>query len=56
MTASLTIQDMIEVLDGSDRMGMPVDVPEGSRYVQLSETLVQEMANSLRCLLDVLGV
>jgi hypothetical protein len=45
-----------DVLDGADRMGMPVDIPEGMRYIQISDTLAVEMANSLRCLLGVLGI
>lgn len=52
--ASMTIQDIIEVLAGADRMGMPLNIPEGSRFLQISDTLAQEIVNSLKCLLDVL--
>jgi hypothetical protein len=34
---------IIEVLRNADRIGKDVDEPEGSRYIQLSETLVREL-------------
>lgn len=40
---NLMIEDVLDVLKHTDRMGTDVDEPEGSRYIQLSETLVQEM-------------
>ena len=39
--------DIIEVLSLSNRSGSDVDEPEGSRFIQLSDTLVRDMVVSL---------
>ncbi len=39
----MTLTDVWEVLQYAERTGADTDVPEGSRVVALSETLVNEM-------------
>jgi hypothetical protein len=43
----LTLDDCIEILGQSTRSGMEIDMPEGSRYVQISSTLAYLMAECL---------
>jgi len=43
-----SIQDVIRVLEDAARLGEDVDEPEGARYIQISETLVNEMLKALR--------
>jgi hypothetical protein len=42
------IADVITVLESAERLGAAEDVPEGSRVIQLSETLVNQMLDALR--------
>ena len=42
------IQKLIEVFESADRIGAERDVPEGVRYVQISETAVIEILAILR--------
>jgi hypothetical protein len=43
-----SIGDVIGVLEQATRQGTEKDEPEGSRYITLSDTLVQEMIMALR--------
>ncbi len=44
----MEIKDVIEMLEtGLKRMGSDKDIPEGSRYIQISDTLVKEMVEVL---------
>jgi hypothetical protein len=43
----MTMDEVLSILKDSERMGMPVDQPEGSQYIQLSDTLVRHMINTL---------
>jgi hypothetical protein len=49
---SLSPQDYLgqlaRELDRAPRQGQPVDDPEGTRFVTLSDTLAQEIAHQLR--------
>ena len=48
-----SIQEVVRVLEEAERLGEDVDEPEGSRYIQISETLVNEMLAVLRCSVKV---
>ena len=39
---------MAELLEKAPRMGTDEDEPEGSRYIQMSDTLAREIANGIR--------
>jgi hypothetical protein len=43
-----SIQQVIEALEGATRLGAETDEPEGSRYIQISDTLAFEMVKALR--------
>lgn len=43
-----TINNIIKVLDNSARIGDPVDMPEGSRYIQISHTLANKLSKELK--------
>ncbi len=43
----LTTPEVIQILHKAERAGAETDEPEGSRYIQLSETLVLQMVASL---------
>lgn len=43
-----SLEHVITVLEGAPRIGKEKDEPEGSRYIQLTETLVNEMLAVLR--------
>ena len=38
---------VLMVLKTAVRVGAPLDVPEGARYIQISDTLAQEMIEAL---------
>jgi hypothetical protein len=40
-----SLQDVLSALRGAKRMGADEDVPEGARYITLSDSLVQKMAS-----------
>lgn len=42
-----TIDDVIQVLRETKRVGSLIDLPEGTRYIQISETLLDEMIEAL---------
>jgi len=39
----MNIQNIIEILKQAPRIGTETDIPEGNRYVQISETLINEI-------------
>lgn len=43
----LSLAEIIQMLSTADRSGMPTDDPEGTRYVQLSDTLTRQITASL---------
>ena len=43
----MTLQDIIDCLRNAKRQGYPVDIPEGSRYIKISDTLASKMADYL---------
>jgi len=43
----MDLQDVREILLTAERSGADVDEPEGSRYIQISETLALQMARGL---------
>lgn len=45
------INDVIHMLDDSNRLGDPVDMPEGSRYIQISHTLANKLSSQLKDIL-----
>ena len=46
-----TIRRAITVLRDAPRQGADRDEPEGSRYIQISDTLANELADQLRGLI-----
>lgn len=48
------IEIVIHVLRSTQRFGRRVDDPEGVRYIQISDTLANEMASGLEQLLNKL--
>ena len=46
----LTLQEMIEALQNVTFQGAATDSPEGSRYVNMSETLINQFVGSLQAL------
>jgi hypothetical protein len=44
----MDIDDVITILETAERQGSEADRPQGSRYIQLSETLVEQMLYALR--------
>lgn len=45
------LEIIADTLDNSDRQGSAVDMPEGSRYITLSDTLARKLSNDIRDLL-----
>lgn len=43
----MDVKDVREILLTAERMGAEVDAPEGARYIQISETLVNKMVEAL---------
>jgi len=43
-----SLKEVVKVLEDATRMGAETDEPEGARYIQISETLVDEMLMVLR--------
>lgn len=43
-----TIEDMINVLDKSIREGADIDMPEGARYITISDTLARQLSGRLK--------
>ena len=39
--------ELLELFKNAPRMGSGVDIPEGSRYIQVSDTLAKEIVESL---------
>lgn len=44
----MNIADVIEGLEQAERMGAEEDIPEGSRYIQISETLLLQIIETLK--------
>ena len=44
----LTLKAVIAVMKSARRIGGETDVPEGTRYIQISDTLAKQMAAALR--------
>lgn len=44
----MDLEDVIQALETAPRIGSQKDKPEGSRYIQISETLVKQMLAGLR--------
>ena len=44
----MSIAEIADVLEGAPRQGASVDVPEGVRYVVLSDTALNRIARELR--------
>ena len=42
------IDDVLKVLEGAERIGTSNDFPEGSRYIQISETLTTQMIEAIK--------
>lgn len=40
--------ELANLLDHAERLGNAEDVPEGTRYIQLSDTLARKIAQNLR--------
>ncbi len=43
----MDLTEIIKTLRIADRIGAEKDVPEGTRYIQLSDTLANEIADDL---------
>ncbi len=39
---------LADELDKAERLGMSADMPEGMRYIQISDTLARDIATTLR--------
>jgi len=48
----VNIKDIAQILRTASRMGAETDVPEGTRFIQLSETLVNQIARELESWID----
>ena len=46
--STLTKRDVAAILSATPRQGADTDEPEGARYIQLSETLVNQMVEALK--------
>jgi len=44
------LNELLQVLEGAIRQGTDNDIPEGSRYVQISDTLIKELCTKIRFL------
>lgn len=40
--------ELIELFEAAPRLGAETDMPEGARYIQISDTLAKRIAASLR--------
>lgn len=49
------LEILAKALDGAKRHGKEIDVPEGSRYIILSDTLARQMSKDLRDIHDQLS-
>ena len=52
--SSTVLYDIARELATASRQGARWDTPEGTRYMQLSDTLVGEIVEKLRCIADAL--
>lgn len=49
----MNISDIITRLETADRLGADIDEPEGCRYIQISETLINQIIEALQCEKDI---
>lgn len=49
------LEDIASVLEEADRLGADKDDPEGARFVQISDTLAQDIVRRLRSIPDDLA-
>ena len=54
LTNEAKAKELADALDRAERTGTARDVPEGSRYITISDTLAIRMAEDLRRLADAL--
>lgn len=48
----MTLNDVVEILKTAPRMGAEKDEPKGTRFIQLSETLVEQIVQELESWID----
>jgi len=53
LAKSLSLKDVITILETATRTGGDTDTPEGSRYITISDTLATLMAKSIQRQLDI---
>ena len=46
--AVFSVEEVAEILESATRIGADRDVPEGSRTIEISDTLARQMAKALR--------
>ncbi len=46
------IENMIAILQLAERIGAETDTPEGARYIQISDTLANQLTKDLQAWLD----
>ena len=49
LDGSIALLEIADILDKAERMGAETDKPEGARYVHISDTLLKEIAQKIRC-------
>jgi hypothetical protein len=48
----MQIKEIITYLEDANRLGRKEDVPEGSRYIKLSDTLAKKIVTKLTAMLN----
>ncbi len=48
MTKPIKPSDVAQMLDAAHRIGNDTDEPEGTRYIQISDTMAKELSKALR--------
>jgi len=44
--------DLAKTIEDAPRLGSDIDNPEGSRYIQISDTLACQWVSTIRCAID----
>ena len=44
--------EIAETFERAERMGQPEDMPEGSRYIGITDTLAKELTTELRAIAE----
>ena len=52
----MNLTEIKDILERADRIGQPTDEPEGVRYIQISDTLTNEIINSLEDIISKSGL